>query len=193
MEMKFKPFAFAVLSVFVMASCNNDDNGADPPEFFISAELDGNTVKYAQTVFDGSVSDDINVFDPDHHTISMQAYQNSTDYTDGYWTIRLLDVDIENINTPYTLKDNEAIIGWMDKSIKQPRPECEPGDILCFYSGTGTAEIEITINEVKNNIITGVFQGNLFHVRINPTVIKDPNDSVEIVDGAFSIQYRIKN
>lgn len=193
MEIKFKHFGIVVLCALVLVSCSNDDNGADPPEFFISAELEGSDVKYAQTVFDGGVSEDINVFDPDHHTISMQAYKNSTDYTDGYWTIRLLDVDIENINTPYTLKDDEAIIGWMDESIKQPRPECEPGDILCFYSGAGITEIEITINKVENSIITGVFRGKLFHVRVNPTVIKDPNDMVEIVDGAFSIQYRIKN
>lgn len=193
MKTKLKRFGIVVLGVLVFGSCSTNDNGADPPEYFISAGLEGSDVKYAQTVFDGGVSEDVNVFDPDYHTISMQAYQNSTDYTDGYWTIRLLDVDIENINTPYTLKDDEAIIGWMDKSIKQPRPECESGDVLCFYSGAGVAEIEVTINEVKNNTIIGVFQGTLFHVRVNPTVIKDPNDGIEIVDGAFSIQYRIKN
>ncbi|MEM1338779.1 MAG: hypothetical protein AAF634_03510 [Bacteroidota bacterium] len=175
----------------LLMSCQNDDNGAPlPPEFEISATIGDDYVGYEQTVFDGGSNGSVNVFNRANNTLLLQSFKNGKDDSDGFWTIRTYGVDIENLVLPYALTGAEASISWVDESIKKLQVPCAAPDVLCFYSGVGVDEVKITIEKIENNTISGTFEGKLYHIRINPTVIRDTNDITEVVDGAFTIKFQ---
>ncbi len=177
----------------LLLSCQNDDNGSPlPPEFSISAKIGNDSADYEQTVFDGGSNKDINVYNPVDNTLLLQSFKNGKDDSEGFWTLRMYGVDIENLVLPYSLTGAEASISWVDESVKKLQAPCAAPDILCFYAGVGVDEVQITIEKIENNIISGKFEGKLYHIRINPTVIRDTNDVTEVVDGAFSIKFQSK-
>ena len=188
--MKIRNQIFALIGLTILWSCKNDDEASVEPQLFISAEFQNSSLKYEQTVFDGGVNGFINTFSKLDKTTNLQTFKNGTDNTDGFWTIRMVNIDIESLNLPYVLKSDEGTISWIDESAKGLQPPCSAPDVLCFYSGVGENEIEMTITEVQDGIITGEFEGRLFHHRFNPTYTKDLNDYVDISKGSFSIQYQ---
>ncbi|MEM1257684.1 MAG: hypothetical protein AAGH81_04085 [Bacteroidota bacterium] len=171
-------------------SCQNDDNGSTPtPEFGIGAETLDNISSYEQTVFDGGASGDINVYHPLDKTLLLQSFKNGKDDSEGFWTIRVNGVDIENLTLPYTLTGVEGSVSWVDESVKTLQNQCAAPDVLCFYSGVGVDEVMITLESVDNHIIMGQFEGKLYHITVNPSVIRDTSDVVEVVKGNFNINY----
>ena len=120
----------------------------------------------------------------------MQSYKNGVDDRDGFWTIRINGVDIENLNIPYTLTGIEGSLTWVDESIKTLQGPCSRADVLCFYSGVGVDEVTITITSIENDVIHGTFEGRLYHILVNPTVTRDENDFVDVTNGSFSIRFQ---
>lgn len=178
----------------LLSACDDDDEKPLAPNTFsISAKIGNDAVEYNQTVFDGGVNGNINVFNRTDKTLYMQAFKNGIDDTDGFWTIRINDLDIENLNLPYTLTGIEGSVTWTDESIKVLQAPCTQPDVLCFYAGVGVDEVTITITEVANNTISGEFNGKLNHIQVNPTVTRDTKDFTEIVEGKFRMQYQISN
>ena len=176
----------------LLFSCKDEANEPLVPiTFSISAKIANDAAKYEQTVFDGGVNGNVNVFNPTDKTLYLQTFKNGTDDTEGFWTIRLNGLDIENLILPYTLSGAEGSITWTDESIRELQAPCAKPDVWCFYAGVGVDEVTITITEVSNNTIVGEFDGMLNHVQVNPTVIRDTKDTAEIVEGKFTMQYRV--
>lgn len=188
--MKIKNQIFALTILAALWSCKNDDEAPVAPQLFISGEFENSSLQYEQTVFDGGSNGVINTFSKLDKTTTLQTFKNGTDNSDGFWTIRIVNIDIENLNLPYVLKSDEGTISWIDESARGLQPPCSAPDVICFYSGIGEDEIEITITEIKDGIIKGDFEGRLFHHRFNPTYTKDMNDYVDISEGSFSIRYQ---
>ncbi|MEM1135476.1 MAG: hypothetical protein AAGI07_06510 [Bacteroidota bacterium] len=178
----------------LLSSCDDEDEKPIAPDTFsISAKIGNDAAEYNQTVFDGGVNGNINVFNRTDKTLYLQAFKNGTDDTDGFWTIRINDLDIETLTLPYTLTGIEGSVTWTDESIKVLQAPCAQPDVLCFYAGAGVDEVTITITEVANNTISGEFNGKLNHIQVNPTVTRDTKDFTEIVEGKFRMQYQISN
>ncbi len=177
----------------VLWSCQNDDNETPvQAEFLIAAKVSNDIAEYEQTVFDGGSNGAVNVFNRSDKTLFLQSFKDGKDDGDGFWTIRIQGVDIENVTLPYTLTGVEGSVTWVDQSIKKMQAPCANPDVLCFYSGVGVDEVKITINEISDNNIIGKFEGKLYHIRVNPTVDRDPNDISEVVDGSFKIKFQTK-
>ena len=179
--------------ILSLCACSNDVDVVFPlpqlPELFISSSADGTTVNFSQTIFDGGSNGLINTFNAQDLITTLQTYKNGLDNSDGFWTIRMVNIDIEDISLPYTLQNDQATISWIDESVKNLQQPCSAPDVICFYSGIGTNEITLTITSVENNIIKGVFSGRLYHYQFNPTFTKDLNDFIDISEGQFSILY----
>ncbi len=176
--------------LLVLASCQNDDNGSPVvPEFMIAAEISDGAVDYEQTVFDGGSNGNINVFNRADRTLYLQSFKNGKDDLDGFLTIRLNGVDIETLTLPYSLTGVEGSVTWVDEAVKELQGPCAAPDVLCFYAGVGVDEVKVTITAIENNIISGNFEGKLYHIRVNPSVVRDENDIVEVVKGEFNIQF----
>ncbi len=177
----------------LLLSCQNDDNGSPTPsEFSIAAKIGNDTAEYEQTVFDGGSNGNVNVFNRTDKTLFLQSFKNGKDDSDGFWTIRFLGLDIENLTLPYTLTGVEGTVTWVDESVKKLQGPCAAPDVLCFYSGVGVDEVKITIDSIDNNTISGKFEGELYHIRANPSVVRDTNDLTEVVEGAFKIKFQTK-
>lgn len=182
-----------LMAISLFWSCQNDDNESPlPPEFGIAAEALNTMNTYEQTVFNGGSSGDINVYNTVDKTLLLQSFKNGKDDSEGFWTIRINGVDIENQKLPYSLTGVEGTITWVDESVKNLQGPCSAPDVLCFYSGVGVDEVKITIDSVDDHIITGKFEGKLYHITVNPTVIRDTNDMVEVAKGTFEIKFKTK-
>ncbi|BFP42793.1 hypothetical protein FGF1_36380 [Flavobacteriaceae bacterium GF1] len=178
-----------LVGLLFLWACNNDDDGAIAPEFFISGDTQNTTLTYEQTIFDGGSNNAINTFSKADKTTTLQTFREKVESPDGFWTIRMVNLDIEELNLPYTLKRDEGTISWIDESIKELQSSCSRADVLCFYAGIGDEEVKITISSVENGIVEGHFTGRLFHYTINPTVTKDENDFIEVSQGKFVVRY----
>lgn len=177
----------------LLLSCQNDDNGAPlPPEFAISAKIGDDYAEYEQTVFDGGSNGNVNVFNRMDQTLYLQVFKNGKDDSEGFWTIRFLGLDIENLTLPYSLTGVEGTVTWVDESVKNLQAPCAAPDVLCFYSGVGVDEVKITIDKIENNTISGKFEGELYHIRVNPSVVRDTDDVTEIVEGTFTMKFQSK-
>ncbi len=192
--MKIRNFAIVLLSAGLFLSCENDDNGSPPslPEFSIAAKIGNTTAEYEQTVFDGGSNGNVNVFNRTDKTLYLQVFKNGKDDSEGFWTIRFLGLDIENLTLPYSLTGVEGTVTWVDESVKNLQSPCAAPDILCFYSGVGVDEVKITIDKIENNTISGKFEGELYHIRVNPSVVRDTDDVTEIVEGTFTMKFQSK-
>ncbi|MEM1340277.1 MAG: hypothetical protein AAF634_17835 [Bacteroidota bacterium] len=188
--MKGRKSILGLVLLGALFSCQNDDNASTPPsEFSIKANILQEEPEYEQTVFDGGSNGNVNVFNRADRTIYLSTFKNGTDDSEGFWTIRISDVDIEALNLPYTLTGTEGSVTWVDEAIQDLQGPCSAADVLCFYAGIGVDEVQITIDRVENNSISGSFAGKLYHIRVNPSVERDENDIVEIRQGTFKMKY----
>ncbi len=189
--MKLKRLLFGLIGLSLFWSCQDDDNGTQlPPEFSITAKISNDIAEYEQTVFDGGSNGNVNVFNRLDKSLYLQVFKNGNDDSEGFWTIRVNGVDIEALTLPHTLTGAEGSISWVDEALKNLQQPCQEPDVLCFYSGVGVDEVEITITRIENDIISGEFSGRLNHIRVNPSVIRDTDDFVEVTDGSFSIRFQ---
>ncbi|WP_422079924.1 hypothetical protein [Ulvibacterium sp.] len=191
--MKIRNIAIVLIGATFFWSCQNDDNGS-PPEsrFSIAADISGGLASYDQTVFDGGHNGSVNVFNRTDKSLYLQSFKNGKNDSEGFWTIRINGVDIENLTLPHSLTGAEGSVSWVDESLKPLQQPCSQADVLCFYSGVGVDEVTVTITDIEDNVISGEFSGRLNHIRINPTVIRDTDDFVEVANGKFSIKYQSK-
>ncbi|MEO1012256.1 MAG: hypothetical protein AAFX53_13185 [Bacteroidota bacterium] len=188
--MEKKSLVLAFMGSILFWCCQNDDNGLpQPPQFSITGNTANGTATYGQTVFDGGSNGNINVFDRTDRSLYLQTFKNGKDDLEGFWTIRINGLDIENLSTPYALTGVEGSITWVDESVKPLQQPCSAADVLCFYSGVGVDEVTITITEVEDGVISGTFKGSLYHIRVNPSVIRDTGDLVEVTEGSFSMRF----
>ena len=174
----------------MLSSCSLD--GYTPPyenPFHIKAIVENKEVIYEQTVFNGGENSNINVFNQQDKTLYLQVFKNGINDEDGFFTIRVLNVDIENLTLPYKLTGVEGSVSFVDSTIRELQAPCSNPDVLCWYSGVGVDEVEITITEIKDNVISGEFKGIMYHILTNPSVIRDTDDSVEVVNGIFCMKY----
>lgn len=188
-----KNIVVALIGMTFFWSCENGNDASPlPAEFSIGGKITDYSAAYEQTVFDGGHDGNINVFNRSEKTLLIQSFKNSKDDTEGFWTIRINGLDIENLTLPYTLTGVEGSITWIDESVKNLQEQCSPVNILCFYSGVGVDEIQITITSIENETISGNFGGTLYHIRVNPSVIRDTDDAVEVLEGQFKIKFQTK-
>lgn len=188
--MNTKQFFLLLISLCIVFSCSeDDDNMPEPSQWSISGELNGISATYDQTVFDGGDNNDINVYNRTDQTLLLQGIVNGTSSEDGVITLRMNGVDLDNLNLPYSLTGAEGSIVWIDSSIQQLQPQCQAPDILCFYSGVGVDEVEITITNISNDTISGSFTGRIYHIQVNPSVIRDTQDFIDVVNGAFEMRF----
>lgn len=191
--MKIRSIVIVLIGTITFCSCQNDDNGSPPePQFSITAKISSDLASYDQTVFDGGNNGNVNVFNRSDRSLYLQSFKNGKNDSEGFWTIRINGVDIENLTLPYSLTGAEGSVSWVDESLKTLQQPCSQADVLCFYSGVGVDEVTVIITEVTDNVISGEFTGRLNHIRVNPTVIRDTNDFVEVANGKFSIKYQSK-
>lgn len=183
----------ALISTTLFWSCENgNDVSPLPQEFSIEGKILGHSTAFEQTVFDGGDDGNINVFNRSDKTLLLQSFKNGKDDSEGFWTIRINGIDIENLTLPYTLTGVEGSITWVDESVKSLQGLCSAADVICFYAGVGVDEVTITITNIENNTIRGSFKGRLFHIRLNPSVVRDTNDVTDVVDGQFNIRFQSK-
>ncbi len=188
-----KSIVMVFLGAALLWSCQNDDDGSPvQSEFSIKGEVEGNTLPYKQTVFDGGTNGNVNVFNRTDKTLFLQSFKNGENDSEGFWTIRINGIDIENLTVPYSLTGVEGIITWVDESVKALQAPCAAPDVLCFYSGVGVDEVKITITSVENGTISGEFEGKLYHIQVNPTVIRDTDDVAEVIGGQFKVRFKTK-
>ncbi len=178
-----------VIGFVFFLSCNDDDDGAIEPALFISGDVENLALIYSQTIFDGGSNNAINTFSKQDKTTTLQTFKDGEESPDGFWTIRMVNLDIEALDLPYTLQSDEGAISWIDESVKELQSPCSAADVLCFYSGIGEDEMQITITAVKDGMIEGNFNGRLFHYTINPTITKDEGDFIDVSNGKFVIRY----
>ncbi len=190
--MKIDKMIIMLSVTFVFYSCQNDDGSdASTTSLGISSDVLNTSVFYEQTIFNGGANGNINVFNSTDNTIYLQSYRNGSDETDGYWSIPMTNVDLNNIALPYTLQGSEGAVSWVDNTVKSFQQSCSDPATLCFYNGTTERdEVEIRIIKIENNIIEGTFSGRIYHITINPTVIRDTNDYVDIENGIFSVRFQ---
>lgn len=171
-------------------NCSEDDGGVHtPPQGFIAGEMNGVSVTYEQNVFDGGPNNDINVYNRTDQTLLLQANVDGIPSDDGIITLRMNGVNLDNLSLPYSLTGAEGSLTWVDASIKELQPQCEAPDVLCFYSGVGVDEVEISITDISNNTISGSFTGSLYHIQVNPSVIRDTQDVIDVVRGTFEMKF----
>lgn len=187
-----KRFLMIMLSgLILMWSCQDDDKDmVVPPDLSITARIGETEIKYEQTVFDGGSNGAVNVYNRSDQTLFLQSFKNGIDDSMGFWTIRIQGLDIESLELPYTLQGVEGSVAWVDEKVKQLQGPCSREDVLCFYSGAGVDDVNIRIDKIENNIISGAFDGKLYHIRVNPSVIRDVDDFSEVVDGSFNIEFQ---
>lgn len=189
--LKRKITTFALVAVGLFWSCENDDSISPTPSgYSIKGTVEDNNLTYEQTIFDGGINGNVNVFNRSNKTLFLQSFKNGVDDSDGFWTIRITGLDIENLTLPYTLTGVEGSITWVDESVTSLQEPCSAADVICFYSGVGVDEVKITITEIEDATISGEFEGRFYHIRVNPTVIRDTNDMVEVLNGQFKIKFQ---
>lgn len=188
-----KNVVMILICVILLWSCQNDDDGSPASsEFSIEAKIEDHSLSYEQTIFDGGSDGNVNVFNRVDKTLLLQSFKNGENDSEGFWTIRINEVDIENVTLPYNVTGVEGSITWVDESAKALQEPCSAADVICFYSGVGVDEVKITITSVENNTISGTFEGDLAHIRLNPNVIRDTDDIAEVVEGQFNIRFQTK-
>lgn len=189
--MNKKVLMTVLIGLMVLWSCQDDDKDLGiPPDLAITARIGETEIKYEQTVFDGGSNGSVNVYNRSDKTLFLQSFKNGKDDSMGFWTIRIQSLDLENLELPYTLRGVEGSVAWVDEKVKELQDPCSRQDVLCFYSGAGVDEVNIRIDKVENNIISGAFDGKLYHIRVNPSVIRDVDDYSEVVDGFFNIEFQ---
>jgi len=75
-------------------------------EYFIEGVIDDKLLRYRQINYESTnVS---NKYFIDYEETWLQAYVDSIVEINGYWKIRIHDIDIRNIELPYKLKESEG-------------------------------------------------------------------------------------
>lgn len=181
---------FSILCLF--SSCSNDDNHNAPAVFEISASIDGREVGYVQTPNETNLVN--NNYLENVRELRLVVFRNGTDDKEGYWSIRITGVDLDNIEVPYTLKSKQGYISWEDTGVKEfNEPTCSRLDVICLYGGESGDGPEINILDITNNQIRGAFSGRLNRFTVGPSVVEDPNDFVQVTQGRFAIEYTRNN
>ena len=158
-------------------------------EFFIEGIIDGKLLRYPQ-INDASTNVS-NKYFINHKETWLQAYVDSLGKINGYWKIRIHDIDIRNIELPYKLKESEGNVTWYDERIDpiiENNSFCQGIDSGCtFVLKSGENNITLTSNE--NNILEGEFSGKAAILGIGMSPYYDEALFHEIANGKFRIRY----
>ena len=159
-------------------------------EYFIEGVIDDKLLRYRQINYESTnVS---NKYFIDYEETWLQAYVDSIVEINGYWKIRIHDIDIQNIELPYKLKESEGNITWYDEridSIIEENSNCQGIDSGCtFVLRSGDNNITLTSNE--DNILEGEFSGRAVISGTGFTPYLDESLYHDIVNGKFRIKYR---
>lgn len=161
-------------------------------DYFIEGVLDGKLLRYRQINYESTnVS---NKYFIDYKETWLQAYTDSLAANQGYWNIRIHDIDIRNIQLPYSLKESEGDISWYDQRIDaliENNPNCQGIDSDCTFALV-SGENNITLTSNEKNILEGVFSGKAVIQGIGFTPYHDESLFHEIVNGKFRIKYRVE-
>lgn len=159
-------------------------------EFYIEGEVDGKLLRYRQINYEWTnVS---NKYFINHKETWLQAYTDSIADIQGHWYIRIHNLDIKNLELPYTLKESEGNIEWYDQRIDaiiENNQHCQGIDSGCTFV-LRSGENIITITSCENNIIEGVFSGRLVIIGTGFTPYADESLFHDIKNGKFRIKYR---
>jgi len=161
-------------------------------EFYIEGFIDGKLLRYRQINYESTnVS---NKYFIDFEETWLQAYTDSLAENQGYWKIRIHDIDIRNMEFPYRLQDSEGSITWYDQRIDaliENNPNCQGNDSGCTFAlRSGESDITLTSNE--NSILEGYFSGKAMIHGIGFTPYSDESLFHDIVKGNFRIKYRVE-
>lgn len=161
-------------------------------EFFIEGLLDGKLLRYPQINYESTnVS---NKYFIDYKETWLQAYVDSLGKINGYWTIRIHDIDIRNIELPYKLKESEGNITWYDERIDpiiENNPNCQGIDSGCTFV-LKAGENQITLLSNVDSILEGEFSGKAVITGTGFTTYHDETLFHDIVNGKFRIKYRVE-
>jgi len=161
-------------------------------EYYIEGEIDSKLLRYRQINYDGTnVS---NKYFIDYKETWLQAYTDSIAENQGYWKIRISDIDIRNIEMPYTLLESEGNISWYDQRIDgiiENNTNCQGIDGYCTFV-LRAGENNITLTSNKDNVLEGVFSGKAVIHGIGFTPYNDDSLFYDILNGKFRIKYTVE-
>ena len=161
-------------------------------DFFIEGEVDGTLLRYPQVNFEWTnVS---NKYFTEFQETWLQAYADTLNLGSGYWTLRVHDVDIQNLNLPYTLKEGEGSINWFDERIDNlisSTESCQGIDAGCTFALTSDKN-HIALTRVSENIIEGVLNGKAIITGTGFGIYEDESLNHTITNGKFKIKYRME-
>lgn len=161
-------------------------------EFFIEGVIDDKLLRYQQINFESTnVS---NKYFIDSEETWLQAYTDSISENQGYWKIRIHDIDIRNMVLPYSLQESQGSITWYDQRIDaliENNPNCQGNDSGCTFA-LRSGENNIVLISNENNIIEGVFSGKAVIHGIGFTPYHDESLFHDISNGKFRIKYRVE-
>ncbi|MEM1340278.1 MAG: hypothetical protein AAF634_17840 [Bacteroidota bacterium] len=176
----------------LLCSCTGDDDQNQSQVFEISGRIDTKDVGYLQTPIVAHLVH--NNYLENVRELRLVVFKNGTDDKERYWSIRITGVDLDRIETPYTLGPKEAYMRWRDTDAKMfGDPTCSRSDVICLYGGESGNHYELVISEITNDQIVGSFSGKLNRFTFGPTVVEDSNDFIKVTNGRFRIQYTRKN
>ncbi|MEO1257950.1 MAG: hypothetical protein AAFZ15_04105 [Bacteroidota bacterium] len=160
-------------------------------DFFIEGFLCDKLIRYPQVNRDNINTS--NKYFTGYQETWLQAFIDTTAEV-GYWTIRIHDTDIENIELPYTLNLDQGRVFWYDPRVDDMIESidlCQGLDSACAFSMTaGENENVITITSVEDQIIEGEFSGRAIVRGTQSTPYQDTTSYYDISDGKFRIMYR---
>ncbi len=185
-----------VLLLFV--SCRDEDVNTSLNEeeitqfdFFIEGMVNDLKSDFEQTNIDNVNTS--NTYFSHYQSTWFEAYKNGSDSQAGYWTIRIVDLDILNIEIPFgDWTTSEAFISWKDDEVVPIDDErCGFVDGRCAYSGSTSDGLIFTITSHDNTILSGTFSGRLYLTGIEFNAFQDKSNFDEVTKAAFRINYRI--
>ncbi len=177
-------------TLLLLCACDADETILPSlNDWYISGEINGSQRPLPQVDLPNvNVS---NTYFREFKETHLQAYRNESDPSDGYWKIRLSDLDLENITPPINVEQSFFSVSWHDSKILEIDDErCGDIDQGCaFFSASD--RFLLTITELTDTEIVGVFSGRLLLTGTGFGVFQDPDQFVDVTNGSFRIAYRV--
>ena len=174
-------YFIAILALFMASGCDSDDGGIvvtpDTTSSF-KATIDNNEIEATYSII---LQDrEFNGYHINDKIVKLQRYVSASD--NRGFLIRLDRADLQNMTLPHEFRYNNS---------------ADTASLSFFYfdidnkpwvnNQVNNSDCSLTINSYTNNLLEGVFSGNVYRV--------DPSDSTQVLkkaieNGSFSIQMK---
>lgn len=184
-----KPIAIAVLTLCLFSCSSEETETAVEYEYFIQGVIDDRREAFPQE--DIPAVNTSNTYFTNFQQTWLQAYGADHGAKNQLWTIRISDVDIQNITLPYSDWENAtASVSW-DNDLTRYDDRCGIVDGSCVFAASTLTGLNLVITGVEDNIITGTFYGRMTLIGTGFGRFRDESIYVDVEEGEFNIQFRV--